>query len=158
MPAPVPEANEVDLLPPDAEEVALLSRGVLGAATPASGLTDTQRLLVESLFTSMTGHTAVLDQPALGPEEFARCLARRDMTFRTRIVQIMVLLALVVRPLPSELTDRVASYANELGVEEGMLEVASRFADGSLGLAAVDFERNGYTADWHPEDARVLHT
>ena len=22
----------------------------------------------------------------------------------------------------------------------------------------MDFERNGYTAEWHPEDARVLHT
>jgi hypothetical protein len=37
-------------------------------------------------------------------------------------------------------------------------DVARRFAAGSLGLAAVDFQRNGYTADWAPEDRRELHT
>jgi hypothetical protein len=158
MPTPLPDSTDVDLRPPDAEEVAVLSRGILGAVTPTSGLTEIQRLLVESLFASMTGHPAVFDRPVLGPEQFGHALARRNREFRTRIVQLMVLLALVVRPLPTELTSRVAAYARELEVEEGMLEVAGRFADGSLGLAAVDFERNGYTADWHPEDARVLHT
>ena len=45
-----------------------------------------------------------------------------------------------------------------------MLDVADRFAAGNLGLAAVDFERNGYTATWHAEDAEdaedatALHT
>jgi len=63
-----------------------------------------------------------------------------------------------VRPLPTDLIHQVARYAHEVGVEEGMLEVADRFAAGSLGLAAVDFERNGYTATWHADDAAVLHT
>jgi hypothetical protein len=35
-----------------------------------------------------------------------------------------------------------------VGVEEGMLTVAREFASGSLGLAAIDFERNGYGSDW----------
>jgi hypothetical protein len=144
--------------PPDAAEVAVLSRGVLSAVTPAGGRTAIQQLLVESLFVSMTGHPATLDVDPLGAREFGRALARRNLEFRTRIVQLMVLLALVVRPLPTELTEQVGDYARELSVQEGMLEVAGRFADGSLGLAAVDFERNGYTSDWHPEDARVLHT
>jgi hypothetical protein len=39
-----------------------------------------------------------------------------------------------------------------------MVEVAQLFAAGSLGLAAVDFERNGYTSDWHPDDRHELHT
>jgi len=158
MPTPLPDSSQVRLTPPDAAEVEVLSRGVLGAVTPPGGLTDTQRLLLGSLFTSMTGHPATLDGDPIGPTEFGRALAERDLAFRTRIVQLMVLLALVVRPLPPELTAQVAAFARELGVEEGMLEVADRFADGSLGLAAVDFERNGYTSDWHPEDAQVLHT
>jgi len=158
MPTPPPDEGHALLEPPDAGEVAVISRGVLGAVTPPDGLTGTQRLLVTSLFTSMTGHPATLDAEPIGPEAFARALADRTLEFRTRIVQIMVLLALVVRPLPPELTARVGAYARELCVEEGMLDVAGRFAEGSLGLAAVDFERNGYTADWHPEDARVLHT
>jgi hypothetical protein len=36
--------------------------------------------------------------------------------------------------------------------------VAQRFAAGNLGLAAFDFDRNGYTSDWSPERAEVLHT
>ena len=73
-------------------------------------------------------------------------------------MQIMVLLGLVLRPLPPEVADRIARFAAELGVDEGMLDVARRFADGSLGLAAVDFERNGYTSTWRPEDATRLHS
>ena len=158
MPTPLPDEVHRNLDPPDAIEVALLSRGVLSAVTPPGGLTATQRLLAASVFDSMTGHPATFGYDPIGPEEFADGLAARTLEFRTRIVQIMVLLALVVRPLPTELTERITDYARELSVEEGMLEVAGRFADGSLGLAAVDFERNGYTSDWRPEDARVLHT
>ena len=158
MPTPPPDPNEALLLRPDAQEVAAISRGVRGAMTTADGMTGIQHLLMEALVPALTDHPAVLDGGPLGPEELARALARRTLEFRTRIVQIMVLLALVVRPLPPELADQVADYARELCVEEGMLEVASRLAHGSLGLAAVDFERNGYTATWHPEDARVLHT
>ena len=158
MPTPLPDDATVDLTSPGPDEVALLSRGVLTAVTPDSGLTGTQRLLVGSIVSSMTGYPATFDGAPLDPAGFGAALARRTLDFRTRIVQVMVLLALVVRPLPHELTTRIAAYARELGVEEGMLEVADRFADGSLGLAAVDFERNGYTADWHAEDARVLHT
>ncbi|MBV8464080.1 MAG: hypothetical protein JO368_12345 [Acidimicrobiales bacterium] len=60
--------------------------------------------------------------------------------------------------MPPEVADQVDRLARILEVEDGMLQVARRFSTGSLGLAAVDFERNGYTAEWHPEDAAVLHT
>ena len=73
-------------------------------------------------------------------------------------VQIMVLCALVLRPLPPEVAARVERFARALGVEEGMVGVARRFAEGTLGLAAVDFERNGYTADWGRDDRDELHT
>ena len=158
MPTPLPDPTQVLLEPPAAEEVAGICRGVRSAVSLDAGMTDIQHLLMEALVPAMTGHPATMDGEPIGPEVFASLLARRNLEFRTRIVQIMVLLALVVRPLPSELTDQVSAFARELGVEEGMLEVASRFADGSLGLAALDFERNGYTATWHPEDAEVLHT
>jgi hypothetical protein len=52
----------------------------------------------------------------------------------------------------------VEAFAAELGVDEGMITVARGFSSGALGLAAADFQRNGYTAVWHPEDAAVLHT
>jgi hypothetical protein len=74
------------------------------------------------------------------------------------MVQAMLLGALVLRPLPRDVTDRVAEFAVELGVDEGMIKVASEFAVGSLGLAAFDFERAGYTASWHADAAAELHT
>ena len=49
-------------------------------------------------------------------------------------------------------------FAAELGVEEGMLEVTVGVRPGSLGLAAFDFERNGYTSTWTDDDAAALHT
>jgi len=53
--------------------------------------------------------------------------------------------------------DRVERFAREAGVEEGMLSVAHEFATGSLGLAALDFERNGYASTWKAEDEELLH-
>jgi hypothetical protein len=159
MPVPLPDADTVQLTPPDAEEAATVARGVASAAAPASGLTELQRVLIEALFPAMTGHPVdVSSYTPMTAEEFARALARRDLQFRSRGVQIMLLCALVLRPLPEDVAGRIAEFAGELGVDEGMVEVARRFADGALGLAAFDFERNGYTASWTPEDTHALHT
>jgi hypothetical protein len=105
-----------------------------------------QRRLIEALFPAMTDHAVSLDdRPPLGPEALAATLARRGLGFRTRVVQMMLLCALVRHPLPADVADAVATFARELGVEEGMVKVAQDFAAGSLGLARLDFERNGYT-------------
>ena len=158
MPVPLPKTGRENLAPPDAAEVEVLSRGVLAAIRPVGGHTDVQKLLASSLFLSMTGHPATFGGAPLGPGEFAEALAARNAAFRGRIVQIMVLLALVLRPLPPEVARRVAAYSAEMGVDEEMIRIAQRFADGSLGLAAVDFERNGYAAGWDAASATALHT
>ena len=49
--------------------------------------------------------------------EFAAALARRELSFRSRVVQNMVLCALVLHPIPEDVAENVASYARELGVE-----------------------------------------
>lgn len=159
MPVPFPTDATVDLSPPGRDEAVALARGAIGAISPEGGPTDLQRMLVHAITKSMTGHAVELDglEP-LGPEELASVLARRNETFRTRIVQVMVLCSLILVPLPEDVADRVARYAAELGVDEGMLRVARRYAQGNLGLALIDFERNGYTADWAPEHAAQLHT
>ncbi len=127
--------------------------------SPPDGLTNLQRILLESVFTAMTGHDVPLnDFEPLPPAELAQVLRRRNLPFRTRIVQIMLLAALVLRPLPESVVDKVGSCARELSVDESLIGVARRFASGSLGLAAVDFERNGYTAEWRPDSASALHT
>ena len=45
-----------------------------------------------------------------------------------------------------------------MGIACDMLRATRRLAHGSLGLAAVDFDRSGYTSEWHPESSAALHT
>ena len=157
MTVPLPAPDEVNLHPPTAEEVLLLSRGMMSAVAGPAGLSQTQHLLIGAVCHAMTGFPAAFDTEPITPEEFAHALARRDLVFRSRIVQLMVLQALVLRPIPVEVVDQVARFASQLGVQEDMLEVAQLFAEGSLGLAAFDFERNGYSSHLPPEAAPALH-
>ena len=159
MPVPLPTTEHVVLTPPDAAEAEIDTRGILGAVAPIGGITDVQRMLIEAIVPAMTGHA--VDTNVLEPmsaRALAEAMARRDLAYRTRVLQIMVLCAFVLRPLPAEVVARLEEFAHELGVDEGMIAVARRFAAGSLGLAAVDFERNGYTSTWHADDAHELHT
>jgi hypothetical protein len=158
MPVPLPRAGQVRLGPPDAAETQLVARGIASACATSDGLTATQALLIEALCRSMTGHD--VDVAALEPlsaRELAAGLRSRDVNFRSRILQLSLLCALTLRPLPRDVADRVASYAKELSVDDAMVAVAERFATGALGLAAFDFERNGYTSGWRAEDATELH-
>ncbi len=124
-----------------------------------TGLTSLQRILLESVFRAMTGHAIPLeDFDPLGAADLAEVLRHRNLAFRTRIVQVMLLAALVLRPLPESVVDQVGACASELSVDESLIGVARRFASGSLGLAAIDFERNGYTSEWRPDSASELHT
>ncbi|HMD46327.1 MAG TPA: hypothetical protein VKG43_09215 [Acidimicrobiales bacterium] len=158
MPTPLPSPAATNLEPPEADEVALLSRGVVSAAGTPSGLTATQRALVEAVFVAMTGHPARLDQGPISADELARGLAARNAQFRNRILQVMVLVALVARPLAPEVAANLRRFAAEMSVDDGMLSVAQRFAASDFGLAAFDFQRNGYTAGWDPHAATALHT
>lgn len=68
MPTPLPSADTADLLPPGAEEVQHLTRGVLAAIAPAGGPTELQRLLVGAAFAAMTGHAPItVDQLPSSP-------------------------------------------------------------------------------------------
>jgi hypothetical protein len=159
MPTPLPAVAEVLLRPPDEAEVAILARGITAAIAPASGLTHLQNVLITAVSESMTGHTVDLDTvEPMGPGEFAAALATRNLEFRTRIVQLMVLGELVLVPLPADVAARVEEYARELCVDEGMLRVARDYAKGSLGLALIDFDRAGYTAQWQEHQHAALHT
>ncbi len=146
-------------MPPAWEETAATARGIATAVSPRDGLTSLQRILLESVLRAMTGHVVLLDgfEP-LDATELADVLRLRNLAFRTRIVQIMLLAALVLRPLPESVVDQVGNCAAELNVDESLIGVARRFASGSLGLAAIDFERNGYTSEWRADSASELHT
>jgi hypothetical protein len=154
---PFPDPSDEDLEPPGPSEVLAWSRGILGVVAPDGGLTELQRLLIEAVVSAMTGFSADLEAEPIPPESFAQALARRNVGFRTRIVQMVILYVLVLQPVPLDVVDRVERFAGEAGVDEGMLSVAHEFATGSLSLAAVDFDRNGYASTWHEEDEVPLH-
>ena len=100
MPVPLPSQNKTDLVPPGWEETAATARGIASAASPPDGLTSLQRILLESGFKAMTGHAIALDDfEVLTATDLADLLRLRNLAFRTRIVQIMLLAALVLRPV-----------------------------------------------------------
>src|ERR1700738_1606625 len=101
MPVPLPGPDTLVLTRPDADEVDAAARGVASAAAPSSGLTEFQRILIESVLRAMMA------------EEFATLMARRDLAFRSRMVQAMLTPALVLRPLPAEVADHIAAFARE---------------------------------------------
>jgi len=148
MAVPLPTDAEMLLVPPDAAEAEFVVRGFASATSGPAGLTEIQRLLYESLSWALTNHR--VDTTALEPvtaAEFAQGLARRNMAFRTRVLQIMVLGELVLNPIPPQVSENVAAFADELGVADDLVGVARSFAAGCAGMAALDFERNGYLAE-----------
>jgi len=149
----------VNLAPPDAAETQMITDGIATAGAGRDGLLPVQRTLMLALFPAMTGHPVTLDdRPTMSAREFAVALERRDLAFRSRMVQSMLLCALVRHPLPDDVADTVAAYAVEMGVEDKMVDVARKFAAGSLGLAAFDFTRNGYEGTWTAEASSALHS
>lgn len=148
MPVPFPTAETVDLEPPRQDEVLHVARGVVTAVAPPEGLTRLQALCLRALSDAMTDHTLDLDAVTpITPHEYAVGLARRDEAFRVRMVQMMILLALLLRRLPTEVADRLQEFADELSVGDScrdLLTATRHLAAGSLGLAMADFERNGY--------------
>ncbi len=158
MVTPLPTDDVIDLDPPDAALAAHLVGGWIYAVAPDEGLTEFQHLLIEATVHAMTGHTIrVADVEPIGAAAFAAGLARKNLIFRTRIAHTLLLGALVLRPIPESVADRVGEFCRELGVDDGMLAIVHEFAHGDLGLAAMDFDRNGYTADWAAHQHASLH-
>jgi hypothetical protein len=158
-PVPLPDADTVNLVPPDVEEVTLLMRAVATAGAAPDGLTEVQRAVINAMVESMSGYTVdVRELAPLGPDEFAEAMRRRNLAFRERMVQFMLLVELLLTPLPPEVSERVETYAVALGVEDEMLRVTQRISRGSLGLALIDFERSGYFQHMLATPPDHLHT
>jgi hypothetical protein len=159
MAVPLPDASTVNLVPPDAVEVELMARAFATAATGPDGITEVQRAVVNATVEAMTGFAVdVSGLPPLGPDEFAEAMRLRELRFRQRMVQNMLLLELLLVPLPPVVTKQVQAYAAALGVQDDMLRVTDKIASGSLGLALIDFERSGYFQTMLDRPPAHLHT
>lgn len=159
VPVPLPDDASVWLEPPDHDEVQIIGRGVVSVAGVGGHLTPIQHALLDAVVEAMTAHT--IDHDALTPitaAEYGTAMARRDLAFRTRMVHMMLLHSLVLRPLPDEVAARIREYATVLGVDDAVLSAAEHFSHGAYGLAAFEFERAGYTSTWTPEASSTLHT
>lgn len=150
--------DDVNLEPPGPDEVELIASSVVQTliGDGPTQLTDVQRVVLAAVFESLTGHRPSLAAPA-GDNDPLEALRLRNIAFRTRIVQQMILGALVVRPPSPAAVTRIRKASRRLGIDEGMIDVAAAFADGQFDLAAADFDRNGYTAQWDNSRAEVLH-
>jgi hypothetical protein len=158
-PVPFPSPEEEWTHRPDADEVRLTVAGITAAVTPPDGLTEVQRAVLNAHVVSMTEHPLeITSVPPLGPEEFAEGLRYRNQAFRERMVQIMLLGEMLLVPIPREVSERVETYAAWLGVGDDMIKVVRLIANGSLGLALIDFERSGYFEQMLEEPPEHLHT
>lgn len=158
MPVPFPRDDDADRTRPGAAEAELIARGIVAAVRPDDGLTPLQDTLIAALVVAMTGHeVAPASLEPITTAEFAQALARRDLAFRTRIVQLMLLGELVLHPLPRVVADRVRDTAAELGVADDMIDVTEAYAAGSLDVAAADFARNGYLSALDAGRLNALH-
>ena len=145
---------------PGADTILAVVGGIVGAAAPdGRHLEAVQAAVVHALTRSMTGFDVVLDglEP-LGANELAAKLAPENQDFRNRIMQVIVLAELILHPIPTDVAQRAQEYATALGVEENLVRVARRYAEGHLGLAAFDLRRTGYIERWNPDTSAGLHT
>ena len=144
MPVPLPASGEL-MPPPEPDEVMIMARAVVTAVSGHDGLTDLQHSIITADFAAMSGvHVNPDYLEPIGPVEYSKALRDRDEVFRIRMIQQMVLCALILDPLPPYIVERISRYAYELSVDEDMLRVAQEQMQGARNLIGSDFLRSGY--------------
>ena len=131
------------------EEALLIARGVATAVSPEDGVQPVQAsLLTEVMATLLDLRVDFNSLEPLSAEDLAETLAGRTDEFRRRVVQQMVLGALILRPIPPEVARRVAAYAKALEVNDQFVRITQRYAQGAFGLAWLDLHQSGFAEHW----------
>ena len=124
------------------------------AVAPEEGLQPVQASLLGELASSLMGVSADFDRfESVSPEELADVLADHESMTRHRIVHLMVLGELILRPIPLDVAVRVGRYAKALDVDDKFVRIAHRYAQGGFGLAWRDLHSSGFAEHW--EQARM---
>lgn len=158
-PVPLPNADVTNHDPPTEQEVQLVVNAIATGAAGPGGLTPLQEMLLEAQTEMMTGFSVDQTQRrVVGPRELAEALADRDRIYRVRILQEIILPALLLNPVPSEVGVKIADYGRALGVGESALEQIERYGTQSYDAALIDFARNGYSGRFSDVARPALHT
>ena len=96
--------------------------------------------------------------PDVDARTYAKQLRYRDKAKRTRMVEMMILSALVLRPIPADVSATGPRVQPRAGDRRQPAAHDRAVRSGDLAMAATDFERNGYTAGWSLERSAGLHT
>ena len=144
----------------DFETRRTIERGIVGAISFHGELSPLQRRILRAIGSSILGVDFDVDHesPAL-PDELAAALVDQPEQIRHRVIQFMMVLELVLRPLPPEVAERVIAYARALQISDELLSLGRDYAQGSWGLALKDMERGGtfHDFDHHGKLERAVH-
>ena len=147
--------------PASPSTTALIVRGVASAVAAEGRLTDAQRSLLGAVFDALLGveiDISLEEIDPVSPEELADALAESTVEDRWRVVHLMVLGELILRPIPPAVARTVAQYADALGVDDQFVRVARRYAQGAFGLAWIDLHRSGFAEHWEAVRTDQLKT
>lgn len=145
--------------PVSSEQARLIARGVVTAVRHDDQLTEVQAGLLAMVFESQLDiavDPSVLESISEG--ELAGELSELSDEMRRRVVQLMVLGELVLRPIPPAVARRVAGFADALDVEDQFVRIARRYAQGGFGLAWLDLHQSGFVEHWELAGTDQLKT
>jgi hypothetical protein len=134
--------------PGDAEVFSVCGALVAALGGP-SRIKGIQVVTVSAITRSMTGRTFDLETlPATSPAELAETMRYRAEPWRRRILHVMLIGALLLDDIPSDIQSLLEEYASALGVQDDMLGLTQQLAVGSKAAALADFQRSGYEGAW----------
>ncbi|MGI9576715.1 MAG: hypothetical protein ACR2OH_00780 [Microthrixaceae bacterium] len=146
---PAPSNETANWNDPTEAEVEVTNGAFAAALGGAERLTPLQVMSIAAIGHSMTGYGFDLERlPSTGPEELAAALHDRSAAWRTRILHVMLIGALLLEEIPPDVQVRLEEYAGALGVHDDMLTLTANLASGSKGAAMADFQRSGYEGEW----------
>jgi hypothetical protein len=134
------------------QQAPLLAAAVVGACRLEGGWpTPLQPQLLEVLFEGLLGYKADFHTLApAGAEAVVAALPSPQQ--RHELVELMVLMELLCRPIPAPLRESVERWAAVLGVDDNGLLLVRELAADAQARATADFYRLNWIGDGDPQD------
>ncbi len=132
-----------------ADQAILIARGITTAVSNDGQVTAVQASLLEEVIEAVLDvRVNVASLEPITAEALADLMAGETDELRRRVVHIMVLAELILRPIPPDVARRVAAYADALDANDQFVRIARRYAQGAFGLAWLDLRNNGFAEHW----------